>query len=341
MPADRPQFSSAAQFASRALLWMNALALVLAGLQFAFAPNTIQAPLVAGLSLLILAISTLLVRSFSWRSSVYQHCVDLGVLTACLTAFAVSTEALRSAALPLFLIPLAGTAVAFATWWAVAIAVGVIALIALVLAAITGGISIASAEFGVILLGAIAPGAGVALILGHLMQKMREASHTISELVTKDALTGLLNLETFEKVLHRQHRKSARVVQPYSILIVDIDNLAHVNESLGHDAGSEIISAVGGAILRSIRTSDVAARLGGDEFFVLLADADPIMAKHIAQRIRNHVYTSTVSVANHLVRANVNVGAASYPTDHSHPQELIVLANQRMREDRERRRASA
>lgn len=339
--ADRPQFSSAAQFTSRALLWMNALTLVLAGLQFAFAPNAIVSALVAGLSLLILAMATLLVRSFSWPNSLYQHSVDLGVLTACLTAFAISTGGLRSPAVPLFLIPLAGTAVAFASWWAVAIGVGVITVVALTLAALTEGLSIASTELAVILLGAIAPGAGVALILGRLMQKMHEATHTIAELITKDPLTGLLNLETFEKILQRQHRRSARVVQPYAILAVDIDNLAHVNESVGLEAGSEIISAVGGAILRSIRASDVAARLGGDEFLVLLADADPIVAKNIAQRIRNNVYSSTVSVANHLIRANVSVGAASYPTDHAQPNELTILANQRMRQDGERRRASA
>jgi len=223
----------------------------------------------------------------------------------------------------------------------VAIGVSVIALVALTLAAVTEGVSIASTELAVILLGAIAPGAGVALILGRLMQKMNEATQTIAELVTRDSLTGLLNLETFEKILQRQHRKASRVVQPYSILAVDIDNLAHVNESAGLEAGSEIISAVGGAILRSIRTSDVAARLGGDEFLVLLADADPIVAKNIAQRIRNNVYTSTVSVAEHLIRANVSVGTASYPTDHSHPNELTILANQRMRQDGERRRVSA
>lgn len=339
--ADRHQLSSAAQFASRALLWMNALALVLAGLQFAFAPNAIESALVTGVSLLILAMATLLVRSFSWPNSLYQHAIDLGVLTACLTAFAISSGGLRSPALPLFLIPLAGTAVAFATWWAVAIGVGIITLVALTLAAFTDGVSVASTEFAVILLGAVAPGAGIALILGRLMQKMNEATQTIAELITKDSLTGLLNLETFEKILHRQHRKSARVVQPYSILAVDIDNLAQVNESAGLEAGSEIISAVAGAILRSIRASDVAARLGGDEFLVLLADANPVVAKNIAQRIRNNVYTSTVSVANHVIRANVSVGAASYPTDDSQPHELTILANQRMRQDGERRRASA
>jgi diguanylate cyclase (GGDEF)-like protein len=338
MSADRSQFSSAAQFTSRALLWMNALALVLAGLQFAFAPMTVEKPLIAGLALLVLAISTLLVRTFGWRRSSQQHAVDLIVLSACLTAFVVSSGAFRSTALPLFLIPLAGTAIAFATWWVVAIAVVVVTVIALVLAASTQGVAIASAAFAVRLLGAIAPGAGVALILGRLMQKMRDATQTITDLVTKDSLTGLLNLETFERILHQHHRKSARVVQPYSVLVVDIDNLAQVNESLGHDAGSQIISAVGSAILRSIRTSDVAARLGGDEFMVLLIGADNAVANRIAQRIRNNVYSSTVSIANRLVRANVSAGVATYPNDHSQPKELMIMADRRMQQDRELRR---
>jgi diguanylate cyclase (GGDEF)-like protein len=338
MSADRPQFSSAAQFTSRALLWMNVLVLVLTGLQFAFAPMSVEKPLIAGVALLVIAVATLLVRTFAWRHADQQHAVDLIVLSACLTAFVASSGAFRSPALPLFLIPLAGTAVAFATWWAVAIAVTVVTVIALVLVASTGGVTIASTEFAVTLLGAIAPGAGIAVILGRLMQKMREATQMISDLVTKDSLTGLLNLETFERVLHQQHRKSARVVRPYAVLVVDIDNLAQVNESLGHDAGSQIISAVGSAILRSIRTSDVAARLGGDEFMVLLVDADTAVANSIGQRIRNNVYSSMVSVANRLVRANVSVGVATYPNDHSQPKELMIMADRRMQQDRELRR---
>ena len=123
--------------------------------------------------------------------------------------------------------------------------------------------------------------------------------------------------------------------------MVDVDNLATVNESLGHEAGSQIIVSVAAAITRSIRASDVAARVGGDDFVVLLTEADAATAAAIAQRIRNNIYGGTVSVANRLIRANASVGLANFPDDHLYPKELMMLADQRMKQDRELRAAQA
>jgi diguanylate cyclase (GGDEF)-like protein len=99
-----------------------------------------------------------------------------------------------------------------------------------------------------------------------------------------------------------------------------------------------VIVAVAAAISRSIRGSDIAARLGGDEFIVLLVEADAATGAGIAQRIRNNVYAGTVSVANRLIRANASIGVATFPEDHLYPKELMILADQRMQEDRELRR---
>jgi diguanylate cyclase (GGDEF)-like protein len=206
---------------------------------------------------------------------------------------------------------------------------------------ITPGVEVGEPEFGVRLLSALAPSAAVALVLGGLIEQVRTAAQRISDLSSTDALTGLLNLRAFEEVLQQEHRKAERFGRSYTVLVVDIDNLAQVNEMLGHDAGSQILGAVASAIARSIRNSDVAARLGGDEFVVLLVEADAGTGAAIAQRIRNNVFAGTVSVANRLVRANVSVGAANFPEDHLYPKELIILAEQRMVHDRELRRPPA
>ena len=84
---------------------------------------------------------------------------------------------------------------------------------------------------------------------------------------------------------------------------------------------------------------DLNLKIEDNEFIVLLVEADVNTGKAIAQRIRNNVYAGTVSVANRLIRANVNVGTASFPEDHLYPKELMILADQRMQEDRELRRA--
>jgi diguanylate cyclase (GGDEF)-like protein len=170
---------------------------------------------------------------------------------------------------------------------------------------------------------------------------MHSAVQRISDLASTDALTGLLNLRAFEEVLQQEHRKSERFNRPYTLAVIDVDNLAQVNEMLGHEAGSQVLGAVASAITRSIRGSDVAARLGGDEFIVLLVEADGQTGTAIAQRIRNNVYAGTVSVANRLIRANVNVGTANFPDDHLYPKELMILAEQRMQQDRDLRRPPA
>jgi diguanylate cyclase (GGDEF)-like protein len=85
----------------------------------------------------------------------------------------------------------------------------------------------------------------------------------------------------------------------------------------------------------------VAPPRGGDEFIVLLSEADAATGAGIAQRIRNNVYAGTVSVANRLIRANASLGVATFPDDHLYPKELMILADQRMQEDRELRRPVA
>jgi diguanylate cyclase (GGDEF)-like protein len=170
---------------------------------------------------------------------------------------------------------------------------------------------------------------------------MQAAVRRISDLAATDALTGLLNLRTFEELLQQEHRKAERSGQPYSLVIVDVDNVPQVNQTLGHEAGSQVVASVAAAIVRSIRSSDIAARLGGDAFVVLSADADVPTSAAIAQRIRNNIYASTISVANRMIRANASVGVASFPQDQMHPKELMMLADQRMKQDRELRSAQA
>ena len=328
------------ELVARALLWLQLLTLAAGALHFLFAPNAVEEPVVAAAALAALGVSTLMVRAL-YPPGARRHIADLCALIVCITLVAAATGAVRSALLPLYLIPLTSSALAFGRWWLVLLLAAIVAGCVFGLGQMTPGVNIGSPEFGVQLVSALAPGAAVALILAGLIEQMRSAAQRIRDLASTDSLTGLLNLRAFEEVLQQEHRKAERFGRPYTLLIIDIDNLAQVNELLGHDAGSQILGAVASAISRSIRNSDVAARLGGDEFVVLLVEADGATGASIAQRIRNHVYAGTVSVANRMVRANVSVGVANFPDDHLYPKELMILADQRMQQDRELRRPPA
>ncbi len=340
MRAAAPAGNATQGFATKALLALELLALAIGVLQFAFAPATVENPLLAGAALVLLGASILLVRMIPalQRPVARQHWIAIVASILYVTLIAIATGAAHSALVTLYLIPLAAVALAFGRWWLVALVAVVIALLGLLLGALTPQIDIESAQFAVLMLSKLIPGLAIALILGALIEQMQSAVQRISDLAAGDQLTGLLNLRAFEEVLQQEHRKAERFGRPYTLAMVDIDNLAYVNESLGHEAGSEVIVSVAAAIARSIRTSDVAARVGGDDFVVLLTEADEAMGGIIAQRIRNNIYASTISVANRLIRANASVGTASFPQDHLYPKELMILADQRMQQDRELRK---
>lgn len=340
----RPAQPAAAQtqgFAARALLCLELLTLAIGALQFAFVPYSVSRPMLAAAALGLLTVSILFARTVPalQRPLARQHCVDIAALIICIALFALATGVAHSFIVPLYLIPLVAAAVAFGRWWIVLLLATVIAAVGFLLGALTPQVDIAGPEFGVQLLSVLAPGTAVALIIAALIEQMHSAVQRISDLASTDALTGLLNLRSFEEILQQEHRKAERFGRPYTLVVVDVDNLAHINETMGHEAGSQVLGAVAAAITRSIRTSDVAARLGGDEFVVLLTEADTTTGGAIATRIRNNVYAGTVSAANRMIRANVNVGTANFPEDHLYSKELMILADQNMQQDRALRRA--
>lgn len=342
MRAEQPA-SDNRDFAAAVLLWLHLLILTAGAAQFAFAPHTVQQPFLAVGALALLTLSMLITRSIPalQRPIARQHWIDVITLTISVTALCAGTGAVHSSLLSLYAIPLAGIAVAFGSWWLVVLLAAVVGALGMLLGSVTANTYIGDPQFLTLLFNTLAPTTAVALLIAALIAKMQSAVQRISDLASTDALTGLLNLRAFEEVLQQEHRKAERFNRPYTLAVIDVDNLAQTNEMLGHEAGSQVLGTVASAITRSIRSSDVAARLGGDEFIVLLVEADAQTGAAIAQRIRNNVYAGTVSVANRLIRANVNVGTANFPDDHLYPKELMILADQRMQQDRALRRPPA
>ncbi|MFL6619842.1 MAG: GGDEF domain-containing protein [Povalibacter sp.] len=343
MPSATPANQPTQGFATKALLWLEALALAIGVAQFAFAPSTVTFPFLAAGALALLSFAMLLVRAIPalHRPLARGHSIIVAALTIYATLLAAATGAAHSALVTLYLIPLCAMALAFGRWWLVALLGVLIALLGTGLGAITPELDLRSLDFAVLMLSKLLPAVATAMILGALIEQMQTAVQRISDLAATDPLTGLLNLRSFEEVLQQEHRKAERFGRPYSIVMVDVDNVAVVNETLGHDAGSQVIASVAAAIVRSIRGSDIAARLGGDAFVVLSTEADVPTSAAIAQRIRNNIYASTISVANRMIRANASVGIASFPGDHLYAKELMMLADQRMKQDRELRAAQA
>ena len=133
----------------------------------------------------------------------------------------------------------------------------------------------------------------VGIIIGLLIARIRrsrmdlEASRAQAQhLAFHDSLTGLPNRALFEDRL--EHSLSRRRAGS-AVLLLDLDRFKNVNDTLGHQAGDELIREFGLRLSRLTREGDTIARLGGDEFAILLEDARPRDAHSLARRILGEV----------------------------------------------------
>jgi diguanylate cyclase (GGDEF)-like protein len=107
--------------------------------------------------------------------------------------------------------------------------------------------------------------------LGRVEQRTEE----VYKLAVLDSLTGLYNRRMGEQRLAEEISRSQRHARPVTVLLLDINALKTVNDTLGHPAGDEVIKQFAERLQKAIRGSDVAARLGGDEFMVVLPECRP------------------------------------------------------------------
>lgn len=130
-----------------------------------------------------------------------------------------------------------------------------------------------------------------------------------------DELTGLFNTRGYAIAAGRLFGQAMRYGRAASVLMIDCDNLKHVNDSHGHDAGSRLLRQVANAVQSELRATDVPARYGGDEFIVLLPETPPKGALDVAERIRNTIGARALAIDGQQVAATVSIGIACYPED--------------------------
>ena len=142
-----------------------------------------------------------------------------------------------------------------------------------------------------------------------------------------DELTQLFTKRHFRYCIDGEYSQFEKYGQKFTLLMLDVDNFKHVNDTYGHMAGDSVLKGVGQAILQSIRDNDLAFRYGGEEFVVLLPSTDTSGGIRVAERIRGTIEASVFEKGTHDLRVTMSIGVAVCPDNADTVRGLILSAD--------------
>jgi diguanylate cyclase (GGDEF)-like protein len=117
-----------------------------------------------------------------------------------------------------------------------------------------------------------------------------------------------------------------------SVLLLDLDDFKHINDSFGHLAGDMVLRLVSAQMQRLIRVEDLLARYGGEEFVILARSTGKTEAVRLAERIRQAIGELEIPVGDRSLRVTVSIGVAALPdvAPDGGPNEILALADARL-----------
>ncbi|MCM0611187.1 EAL domain-containing protein [Marinobacter sediminum] len=167
---------------------------------------------------------------------------------------------------------------------------------------------------------------GVVLSLRDLTQ-LRAAQSELHRLAFYDPLTGLANRQLFRDRLDHVVRRSRRSGEPAALMFLDLDGFKRINDTLGHNAGDELLCQVAQWLEGCVREEDSVARLGGDEFVVLLSRiSGPDAAGKVADGILRSL-CQRIRLNDHEVGITVSIGITMIPYDSEDSGTLMKYAD--------------
>ncbi|HEV2290867.1 MAG TPA: diguanylate cyclase [Gemmatimonadales bacterium] len=135
----------------------------------------------------------------------------------------------------------------------------------------------------------------------------------LMEMATTDPLTGVANRRALASRLEAEFERTGRYGGSLSLLLVDIDDFKHVNDTFGHQAGDNVLVQLAGIFTREQRTVDLVSRFGGEEFVIMLPETNAVGAANFAERVLQKVADHDFGDPAHAVKVTVSIGIATYP----------------------------
>ncbi len=183
----------------------------------------------------------------------------------------------------------------------------------------------------------------VALIVSSDITELKRTQAQIEHMAYHDALTGLPNRSFLIERLDKELISAAKHDYYGAVLFIDLDQFKHINDSLGHLAGDEVLKHVAKKLQAVTKSRDITVRLGGDEFIVVLTDLGCELthavskAEEVGTRLRNFI--AQPHFFNDLqLHVTCSVGIVMYPEDNADAYELMQYADAAMYQVKEQGR---
>jgi diguanylate cyclase (GGDEF)-like protein len=161
-------------------------------------------------------------------------------------------------------------------------------------------------------------------------QNDAEMRDRLEEMALRDSVTNIGSRHLFNMRLAHAMDRVGRDQSSIALLMVDLDGFKQVNDTLGHQAGDDVLREVGQRMQSVVRISDTVARLGGDEYIVIMeTGVTDEGAQYLADRIRSEVL-KPIRLRDEDVVVGISIGIALYPTDGITAEGLIKAADTAM-----------
>ena len=164
----------------------------------------------------------------------------------------------------------------------------------------------------------------------HALNAERAHSAQVEDLALHDALTGLPNRILFSQLVSQSLHHARRYKHGLAVIFLDLDHFKDINDSLGHDAGDDMLKETASRLKACFRKSDTISRFGGDEFVALMPEIGSLEdAKRVGQKVVDAI-AKPYLLKSKSCQITTSVGIALYPEDGEDEQTLTKHADSAM-----------
>jgi diguanylate cyclase (GGDEF)-like protein len=148
-----------------------------------------------------------------------------------------------------------------------------------------------------------------------LLRENQRLYQEMERLAITDSLTGVFNRYFVNEMLRRETERTKRHLQPFAVLLVDVDGFKKYNDTFGHLQGDVALKSIARLLQSEIRSSDILGRFGGDEFVAILYESEHEGAMRVVEKMKKAVKNADLGTQSLSVTIGISIFRAAMTAD--------------------------